>query len=976
MNDAENIEKKWQRVWQEEHIYKTSMPSKDAPKKYILDMFPYPSGAGLHVGHPRGYTGTDVLARFHRMNGCAVLHPMGWDAFGLPAENYAIKTGTPPAKSTEKNIATFRKQIHSLGFSYDWEKEINTATPEYYRWTQWWFLHLYKRGLAYKKKAPVNWCNSCQTVLANEQVIAGACERCDEQVTQKNLLQWFFRITHFVDDIRSELPKNITRAILLHGFEGSPESNFLPYLQKELEARGIAVSAVKLPNPTAPKATEWMKALSDEHPGQDTLLVGHSLGGTLISRWLSATQQKVGKVVVVGAPTRVGGGHEACDDIKKLPLKKDLGFLADVEAWYSTDDPLVEKEDAKELADAFGVPLTIKKNRQHFQEKEPKDLLEAATTRLTRGLLNGLQKIDWPESTMLSQKNWIGKSAGADITFQLEDEESLTVFTTRPDTFFGVTFIALAPEHETVKKAAEKNPEVKKYVEESAAKTERDRQMTKEKTGVPLGISAVNPFTKESIPVYVADFVLGSYGKGALAGVPAHDERDFDFAKKMNLQIKRVVAETETEKDAPLFEAFTGHGVMVNSDFLNGLATHEAIDAAIAHAEEKQFGARTHTLRLRDWLISRQRGWGAPIPIIFNEKGEDYAVDENHLPVEIPDDVNWSTRGKSPLEDSSSFHAGLPTGHRREADTMDTFVCSSWYFFRFADPKNSSAFADEKAINSWLPVDTYIGGAEHTVLHLLYARFFCKVLHHCGMTHVDEPFKQLRHQGIILGENGEKMSKSKGNVVNPDEVIEKVGADSLRLFELFIGPFADSAPWSTEGVQGLRRFLDKCLRLKEHMVQESDSNVKKVVAKTIEKVTNDIPLLKGNTAIAALMSCVNTCSQKGLSKKELEVVALLLAPFAPHTAEEIWREHCRNSTSVHISPWPKENSSLLEESEVSVAIQINGKKRAILKTNKKDTPEAMLENAKKLPEVQKYIEGKEIVKELAIPGKIVTLVVK
>jgi leucyl-tRNA synthetase len=620
--DHKKIEKKWQDKWEEDKIYATK---EDGEKAYVLDMFPYPSGEGLHVGHVENYAATDIYSRYLRMTGHDVLHPIGWDAFGLPAENYAIKTGVHPREITEKAINNFRRQIKNIGLSYNWERELGTHTPEYYKWTQWLFLKLYENGLAYKKKAKVNWCDSCKTVLANEQVVSGECERCGNAVVQKDLKQWFFKITDFAED-----------------------------------------------------------------------------------------------------------------------------------------------------------------------------------------LVNDLDDVDWPESTVINQRNWVGKSKGAEIDFEVKGtQEKIKVFTTRPDTLFGATYMVLAPEHpliETLKDTIENINEVLKYVDETAKRTDIERSAEgKEKTGIELkGVRAVNPANTSDIPVFIADYVLSHYGTGAIMAVPAHDERDYEFANKFNLPIVEVIAGGDISK-----EAYVGDGKLVNSSEFDG------VDAEFAKEEitKKVAGELKTTYKLRDWLVSRQRYWGVPIPIVYDADGNAEPVPDEHLPWLLPTDVEFKPTGVSPLADSKELHSRVEkifgAGYTPEVDTMDTFVCSSWYYFRFADNNNKDEFASKESIEKWLPVDMYMGGAEHTVLHLLYARFITKFLNKIGHVDFIEPFKALRHQGMILAGDGRKMSKSLGNVINPDDVVETVGADSLRMYEMFMGPIDQAKPWNTDNVAGVRRFLER-----------------------------------------------------------------------------------------------------------------------------------------------------------------------
>jgi len=781
-------------------------------KFYCLDMFPYPSGAGLHVGHVEGYTASDILSRMMRLKGYDVIHPMGWDAFGLPAENYAIKTGIHPNITTDKAIATFKQQMNDIGLSYDWEREIQTSKPEYYKWTQWFFLLFYKNGLAYKKKAKVNWCNHCMTVLANEQAEGGVCERCGNQVIQKDLEQWFFKITDFIED-------------------------------QKYEGRSI------------------------------------------------------------------------------------------------------------------------------------------------KGLLSGLEDLDWPASTKAAQINWIGRSEGAMVTFKVKDKKStvaeLEVFTTRPDTLFGCTYMAVNPEHSLLQKFAERIEnlaEIKTYAASAQAKTELERtDLNKEKTGLEiLGLVAINPVNGREIKIFVADYVLSTYGTGAVMAVPAHDERDYEFCKKHKLEMIEVVSGGDISK-----EAYTENGIMINSHFLNGLPSGDAKSEMIKWLEKENCGRKTINYRLRDWLISRQRYWGAPIPIIYCDKCGTVPVPELELPVLLPTDVDFKPTGESPLVYSRTFHdvkcPQCGAAARRESDTMDTFVCSSWYFFRFLDPHNDREFAARQAIEAGMPVDTYIGGAEHTVLHLLYARFFTKVLQKFGYIDFNEPFLKLRHQGIILAEDGNKMSKSKGNVINPDDVVRQYGADSLRLYEMFMGVFNESKPWNTKSIIGVRRFLDKILNLAEKVDArlKPGQNQRKLLIelhRTIKKVGEDIQDFKFNTAVSQLMIVVNEfTTHDKIPQAYFETLLIVLFPFAPFTAQELWAK-LGHKSPVHQQSWPAFDQSLLLQEEVSISVQVNGKLRGVIAIPRDAAEETILKIAQADSNIGKYLaDGYK--KHIYIPNKILNFVV-
>ncbi|PJA86936.1 MAG: leucine--tRNA ligase [Candidatus Moranbacteria bacterium CG_4_9_14_3_um_filter_42_9] len=975
--NPQKIEPKWQEIWKKNPDIYIAKEDSDQEKKYILDMFPYPSGEGLHVGHVESYTATDIISRFLRMNGKNVLHPQGWDAFGLPAENYAIKTKIHPAETTKKSIATFKGQMNKMGFSYDWFREVNSSDPEYYKWTQWFFLLLYKNGLAYKKKAKANWCPSCQTVLANEQVVNGKCERCGTEVIQKDLEQWFLKITDFI-----------------------------------------------------------------ENKGK------------------------------------------------------------------------------------------------------------------TSGLISGLDKIDWPDSTKAAQKNWIGRSEGTQFKMPITGSDLfIEVYTTRLDTAFGITYAVVAPEHPIVSELKEKISnwkEVEKYLEDAKKKTDLERMEAKVKTGVKLqGIKVVNPFNNEEVPLFVADYVLSHYGTGAVMAVPAHDERDFEFAKRYNLPMKIVIepcfnqlTEPGKIKDGEPFEerdalamvvkhwekdeyiglkwkkvawqtlitggvendknaeeaarrevleetgyknlrlikelpmvhskfyhvpkkvnrfahfhvfyfelengekqeiskeeqenhevawvkkdkmeqfftaeshkyiwqtldksetAYTDDGVLNNSKEYNFLTSAEARKKITAWLEKNKLGERKINYKIRDWLVSRQRYWGAPIPIIYCEKCGTVPVPEKDLPVMLPTDVDFKPTGESPLKYSKKFQdvkcSKCDGKARRESDTMDTFVCSSWYYFRYADPKNAEEFASKKQIKKWLPVDLYVGGAEHSVLHLLYSRFFTKVLHNLGYIDFDEPFLKLRHQGIILAEDGRKMSKSLGNVINPDDIVNEFGADSLRLFEMFMGPLEDMKPWQTNGIVGVYRFLEKVWRIRtEHIIEDAKKiqsgsvsfalrhdNLKErqqeaakqevayintLLHKTIKRVTENINNLAFNTAISQMMIFVNEASRVELSQEKFEKFLIILSSFAPHISEELW-EKLGHKESIFLESWPKYDPKLIKDEEIELVIQVNGKLRDRIKVAADISEEEAKKTATESEKVKNFIAGKEIKKIIFVKGKLINIV--
>lgn len=813
--NPKKIEGKRQKVWTKQGVLKKTG---NKGKFYILDMFPYPSGDGLHVGHVENFTATDILARFKRYQGYDVLRPMGWDAFGLPAENFAIKTGIHPAKKTLQSIKNFKRQMQSVGLSYDWTREINASSPEYYRWTQWMFLFLYKNGLAYKKKAKVNWCDKDATVLANEQVIDGKCDRCGSVVIQKDLEQWFFKITDFVEPTKSQVGKKVS------------------------------------------------------------------------------------------------------------------------------------------------------------------------------GLLSGLEKIDWPESTKAAQRHWIGRSEGAEVVFYVADtEEEIRVFTTRLDTIYGCTYVVLAPENELIKNLESRISnleEVKKYLAVTKKKTDLERtELNKDKTGVCLqGIEAIHPFTGERLPVYTADYVLATYGTGAVMGVPAHDERDFVFAKKYQLEVIEVIKGTEEKMNE---DPYIDDGRLVDSKEFSGLTSAEAREKMTVWLRKEKLGKKVVNYRLRDWLISRQRYWGAPIPIIYCDDCGAEPVPDKDLPVKLPTDVDFRPTGESPLVRSKSFHKvkcpKCGKKARRESDTMDTFVCSSWYYLRFADPKNTKQFASKKALEKYLPVDFYMGGAEHTVLHLLYARFFTKALMKHGYLSFDEPFQKLRHQGMILAPDGQKMSKSKGNVINPDQMVAEFGADSLRLYEMFMGPLEDKKAWNTGSIIGVRRFLEKVWRLgqktdsnqqstKDNQQSTEAENIESLLHQTIKKVTEDIEEFKFNTAISSLMILVNALEKEPeIQKSRFEILLVLLSPFAPHITEELWSQ-MGEKKSIFLAPWPKYDKKKIVAETVNIAVQVNGKVRAVITIASGTSEDEVKSRALADQNVQTHVAGKTVRKVIYIPGKIVSIV--
>lgn len=798
------VEKKWQKYWAEHKTFKTGTdPNK--PKYYVLDMFPYPSGKGLHVGHPEGYTATDIMARMKRAQGYNVLHPMGWDAFGLPAEQYALQTGNDPATFTDKNIARFKEQLQSLGFSYDWDRELKTTDPNYYKWTQWIFEQMYKKGLAYEAEVPVNWSPDLGTVVANEEVIDGKTERGGFPVYRRKMRQWMLRITAYADR-----------------------------------------------------------------------------------------------------------------------------------------------------------------------------------------LLEDLDDLDWPEPIKEMQRNWIGRSVGAQVTFQVKDsDKSFDVFTTRPDTLFGCTYTVLAPESDLVQEITtpEQKAAVDAYIKAIESKSDLERtDLNKDKTGVFTGAYAINPVSGEAVPIWISDYVLASYGTGAVMAVPAHDERDYAFASKFHLPIKEVVQGGQIEK-----EAYAGDGVHVNSDFLDGLHNEEAKKRMVDWLEDKGFGEKKVNYKMRDWDFSRQRYWGEPIPVIHWEDGETTLVPEDELPLRLPKATNIQPSGtpESPLANLKDWVNVVDENGRkgkRETNTMPQWAGSSWYFLRYVDPNNDKCLADPDLLKTWMPVDLYIGGAEHATLHLLYARFWHKFLYDLGVVPTKEPFQKLYNQGLIL-KNHEKMSKSKGNVVNPDDVVAEYGADSLRTYEMFMGPLNASIDWDDNGPSGVKKFLDRVWRTfvndldldpipSDKISDENDGKLDKLYNQTVKVVTDHFEQLHFNTAISQMMVFINACQKVDKIPREYaEGFVKLLAPVAPHMMEEIWQVLGHNE-SVQLAPWPSYDASKLVEATVEIPVMVNGKKRGIFTANKDASKDDLQKQALELEHVKEFVDGKEIKKIVVVPNKIVNIVAK
>ncbi len=793
MYNFTEIEKKWQKYWEENETFKTDVWDFSKPKYYALDMFPYPSGQGLHVGHPEGYTATDIISRMKRMQGYNVLHPMGFDSFGLPAEQYAIKTGNHPEGFTKKNIETFTKQLKMLGMSFDWSRVISTCDPSFYKWTQWIFKQLYLDGYARLVEMPVNWCEELGTVLANDEIIDGKSERGGYPVVRKNMKQWVI-----------DIPKYAER------------------------------------------------------------------------------------------------------------------------------------------------------------------------------LLDGLNEVDWPESTKEMQRNWIGKSVGAHVIFKIKNsDKTFTVFTTRCDTLFGATYCVLSPEHELVDSIVtdEQKDKVTEYKKICASKSDLERtELSKEKTGVFTGAYAINPVNGKEIPIWIADYVLSTYGTGAIMAVPAHDTRDFAFATKYGIEIIPVISGGDIAK-----EAYTGDGIHINSEFLDGLNKEDAINKMIEWLEDKKIGTKKVNYRLREWIFARQRYWGEPIPIIHLNNGGTRVLEDDELPLVLPslEDYSPSKTGASPLEKAVDW-VNTPDG-KRETSTMPGSAGSSWYFLRYIDPHNDKELADKRLLEHWMPVDLYMGGPEHAVGHLLYSRMWNNYLYDKGICPVKEPFKKLRHQGMILGSNGEKMSKSKGNVVNPDEMVNNYGADSLRLYEMFMGPIDAAKPWDPNGIDGAKKFLERIWRLyteEDKIKDEENKKLEKVYHQTVKKVTEDYETMNFNTAISSMMVFINAVYKENVFPREYALNFLkLLNPIAPHITEELWQRLGNNDTITYAT-WPSFDESKMIDEEFEMVVQVNGKVRGKIVVSTETSKEEMEKLALDISNVKNYIDGKEIAKIVTIPKKLVSIVVK
>ena len=984
--NPKEIEPKWQAKWEADKIYQAS-EDRAKPKKYVLEYFPYPSGAAMHVGHVRNYTIGDVIARHARMNGYNVLHPMGWDAFGLPAENYAIKNKVSPRQAIDENTTRFKKQLMQMGFSYDWSREIDSTDPKYYKWTQWFFLLLLKKGLAYQQESLQWWCPHDKTVLANEQVENGKCWRCGHDVEKKSLKQWFFKITDYADRLLDDLDdldwshsiktmqrnwigrsqgaeidfpiaQNDEQAkpnfVIVHGYKGMVDQNFIPWLKKELEGRGYKVQAPQLPNTDDPKESEQVDHVLDNCTFDDnTVLIGHSLGGAVAMKAVEKLDTKIKGLFLV-APA-----------VEPRFSSKERAFWKNFDFTYDYKEIVKKAEDIIILSDNSEAEY-----REEYLEY------------LTQKLDGRLYKVDAKERHFIADIE-------PDILAVLQP--GLKVFTTRHDTQYGVTFLVLAPEHPLVRSITTEGQrsEVEQYIEQAARKSDLERQSEddKTKTGVFTGAYAINPANNEQIPIWIADYVLAGYGTGAVMGVPAHDDRDYEFAKKYGLEIRKVL-QTDEESD------FHSEGVVINSDKYNGMRSEAMREKILADFVNEGVATEVINYKIRDWLISRQRYWGAPIPVIHCPKDGVVPVPEDQLPVVLPEVKSYepSGDGRSPLANVPEFvNTTCPNcggKAERETDTMDGFACSSWYFLLFADPRNDEEpFSEDKA-KFWLPVDDYIGGAEHAVMHLLYARFWTKVMYDEGLIGFQEPFSTLRNQGMILAPDGQKMSKSKGNTIEPDGIIEQgYGSDSIRLMELFIGPWNQAANWSVEGMGGTHRFLQRIWTLVGEFKETSKSDTESTellrsVHKAIKKVSQDLRDLNFNTAIAAQMELVNELyrikAEDDYAAKDwqwaLETLLQLLAPFAPHVAEELWHE-LGHAGSIHTSTWPVHDEKYLTRETITIVIQVNGKLRGKIEVAADADEATVTAGAKADEKTAVYLQGKEPRKTIYVPGKLVNFVI-
>ncbi|PIQ92282.1 MAG: hypothetical protein COV70_00955 [Parcubacteria group bacterium CG11_big_fil_rev_8_21_14_0_20_39_22] len=1013
--DHLKIEAKWQKKWEEEGLFATKENSTNK-KCYVLDMFPYPSGEGLHVGHPKGYIATDVYSRMKAMQGYYILHPMGFDAFGLPAENYAIKNKVHPKTAVEKNIARYKEQLSILGFNYDWDREVDTTDPEYYKWTQWIFLQMLKKGLAYQSDEPINWCPSCKTGLANEDVEDGKCERCGTPVEKKAMRQWVLKITDYADRLISDLeglnwPKSIIESqknwigrsegatikfpiktgynfVILHGFTATPEDDFYKWLKESLEDFGHKVQIPVLPDTNEPTEDGQVSVVMDNVTfDENTVIVGHILGSVVALKVIEKLDKKIAGLVTAGgfvSPNFKDKDRNFKDkfdwnfDFEKI--KSNVGFIKILQ---DINDSAVSVEQAEELANGLGTDIDyVEATGSHFTGSEESTILDAI-------LYN------------------------------------IPVFTTRADTIFSAAFVVLSPEHPLLSdkrflSMISNREEISNYINEASKKTEIERtDEGKKKTGIEVkGLRATNPADGGELPIWVSDFVLAHYGTGAIFA-DAHDERDFDMAKLYNIPIKVSIRPDDGklwEKVEKLEECFSGEGVLVNSGEFDGLKSEEARLKIVEWLKTKGLADKTLNYKLRDWVFSRQRYWGEPIPVIYCRKcwedtnfkkqeplrknidfvvidGKEYMivpVPENDLPVKLPNVESYEPTGtgESPLANISDW-VNVPCPEcggegKRETNTMPQWAGSSWYYLAYIMKgiSNNLEFPISKykeKIDKWQPVDLYVGGAEHATRHLIYARFWHKFLYDLGIVSTNEPFDRLQHVGLIMAEDGRKMSKRYGNVINPDDIVKRFGADTMRVYEMFMGPFDQAIAWNTDSMVGSRRFLERVWKFAGKVTandKEAINEVDTMMNITIKKVGEDIESMKFNTAISQLMSCLNLLEkQESISQSYFETFLMLLNPFAPHITEELWHQ-IGHSKSITESFWPSYDPDKLLLDEVKIAVQINGKIRATFTASPSIEKQEMEEKAMSMPEVLRWIEGKKVVKTFHVPGKLVSIVVQ
>ncbi len=1003
--DHQEIEKKWQNYWLKNKTFKTTENS-NKEKYYVLDMFPYPSGAGLHVGHPLGQTATDIIARKRRHQGYEVLHPMGWDAFGLPAENYAIKTGIHPAITTKENSDTFRRQIQSLGFSYDWDREINTTDPQYYRWTQWIFLQLYKKGLAYEKSMPMSWCPKCKIVAANEEVEQGTHERCGTPVERKHLKQWMLRITEYAERLLNDLDS--PNIYIIHGWGSDSQSNWFERARQFLVSKKVRVCVPDFPHTDNPVYKEWKTHFESQFIqlwSQD-ILIGHSLGGGFMLKYLSENDIQIDKLILV-APTIKDYDVLELKDFytKTFDYDKIKQSAQKIAIFASDNDQYIPLKDFQFLAQQLDAELILLPQRDHLMDPNFPELFEYLGD-IQRSILN------WPDKIKAMQRNWIGKSEGLLFTAPVKDTNiTIQTFSAHFEAFCSDNFVVIAPDHpflETLLEGIDNKQEILDFCKELIRKRmERGFEEEKEPEGIFTGRYIIDPVGNGDLPIWIASFALADYGTG-IVKCSAHDERDFAFAKKYNIPLKPVLFPKDPEKAEKVKNLEVCctdmvDGILTEPTEFTGKRSGDVRQEIIEYIEKKGFAKRQTTYKLRDWIFTRQRYWGEPIPIVFDEKGQDYPLDDSELPLQLPEIAKYepSETGESPLASIDSWVniqgyitkqgtvKTIQSGDKapkdttiqkfkRETSTMPNWAGSSWYWLRFMDPCNEQEFCSKEKEKYWGPVDLYVGGAEHAVLHLLYARFWHKVLYDLGLVSTKEPFKKLLNQGLILAEDGHKMSKSLGNVINPDDIVKKYGADTLRVYEMFMGPFEQSKAWNMNAVEGARKFLDRVWRVS----QKNNKNRKKesissLLHQTIKVVTEHIEEFRFNTAISQLMVLTNELTaQEEISQETLEIFVILLSPFAPHLAEEIWREILGHTETVAYEPWPTWNPEYLIENEVTYAVQINGKVRADFTTPKDTAKEEVVAKAKTLENVSKYLDQGTIIKEIFVPEKIVGFVVK